>query len=171
MALRFLKDAKAAQPHFQKLEAGVSRPISLARAHYWQGRAYEALGDTGRRLAAVQARVARRRRRFYGQIALARIDATPTLHLNETPVDASGEGGDFEQDDLAHAMHVLADLGQVSLLRIFALRDAGPASRRAAHGAALAQALIDMGFREVAVRVAKQASYNGMPSISLTRIR
>ncbi len=45
VALRFLKEPKAAAPHFQKLEAGVSRPISLSRAHYWQGRTYEAEGN------------------------------------------------------------------------------------------------------------------------------
>ena len=31
---------------------------------------------------------------FYGQLALARIDATPALHLNDTPVEAAGGGRD-----------------------------------------------------------------------------
>ncbi len=159
VALRFLKDAKSAQPHFQKLEAGVTRPISLARAHYWQGRAYEALGDNAD--AWEQYHLASKApTTFYGQVALARIDSTPTLHIIETPVEPGGKA-EFEQDDLVHAMHVLADLGQVSLLRTFALRyaDLNPSAR---HMALLCQALTDMGFREVAVRAAKQASYNGI---------
>jgi soluble lytic murein transglycosylase len=159
VALRFLKDARAAQPHFRKLEAGVSRPISLARAHYWQGRAYEALGDNAN--AWEQYRLASKApTTFYGQVALARIDAAPVLHIVETPIETGGKA-EFEQDDLVHAMHVLADLGQVSLLRTFALKyaDLHPSAR---HMALLCQALTDMGFREVAVRAAKQASYNGI---------
>jgi soluble lytic murein transglycosylase len=159
VALRFLKDPKSAQPHFQKLEAGVSRPISLARAHYWQGRSYEALGDNAD--AWEQYRLASKApTTFYGQVALARIDATPVLHITETPIETGGKA-EFEQDDLVHAMHVLADLGQVSLLRTFALKyaDLHPSAR---HMALLCQALTDMGFREVAVRAAKQASYNGI---------
>ena len=46
IALRFLKDPAAALPYFQRLDANVTRPISKSRAEYWQGRAYEALGDT-----------------------------------------------------------------------------------------------------------------------------
>jgi len=165
VALRFLKDAKAAQPHFQKLEAGVSRPISLARAHYWEGRAYEALGDNADaweqyHLAAKQPTA------FYGQVALARIDSTPVLHVVETPLETGGKA-EFEQEDLVHAMRVLADLGQVSLLRTFALRfaDLHPDAR---HMALLSQALVDMGFREVSVRVAKQASYNNILYLQYT---
>ena len=31
---------------------------------------------------------------FYGQVALARLDATPALHLNDTPVEAVRHGRD-----------------------------------------------------------------------------
>jgi soluble lytic murein transglycosylase len=165
VALRFLKDAKSAQPHFQKLEAGVSRPISLARAHYWQGRAYEALGDNAN--AWEQYRLASKHpSTFYGQLALARIDATPVLHVPDQVPDMSGRA-EFEQDDLIHVMKVLADLGQVSLLRTFALRyaDLHPDAR---HYALLCQTLTDLGFREVSVRVAKQASYAGIQYLPFT---
>ena len=57
IALRFLKDPQAALPHFKKLADAVSRPISLARAHYWQGRAYEARRRCGLGLAAIPRRV------------------------------------------------------------------------------------------------------------------
>ena len=166
VALRFLKEPGTAASHFQKLEAGVSRPISLARAHYWQGRSYEAAGNLADawqqyRLAANAPTT------FYGQVALARIDATPVLHIVDTPLDTISAKSEFEQDDLSRAMKVLADLGQVSLLRTFALRaqDLHPDARRTA---ALAQALVDMGYREVAVRVAKQASYNNIVYLPFT---
>ena len=70
IALRFLKDPARALPYFQQLDATVSRPISKSRADYWQGRAYEALGDTadayahyrlGRRLSRHLLRPARHR--------------------------------------------------------------------------------------------------------------
>jgi len=60
---------------------------------------------------------------FYGQIALARIDATPTLHLNDMQVDASSAKNDFDADELVRVMRVLGDLGQENILRIFALHD------------------------------------------------
>jgi len=166
VALRFLKESKAAAPHFQKLEAGVSRPISLSRAHYWQGRTYEAAGNLADaweqyHLAAKAANT------FYGQVALARIDATPTLHIVETPLDTVSAKADFESDDLTRPMKVLADLGQVSLLRTFALHyeDLHPDAK---HAAVLAQTMVDLGFREVAVRTAKQASYNGILYLQFT---
>lgn len=166
VALRFLKDPKSAQPHFQRLEAGVSRPISLARAHYWQGRAYEALGDNAN--AWEQYRLAAKYPvAFYGQVAAARIDATPTLHIDAMPPDTQTGKADFEQEDLTHVMKVLADLGQVSLLRTFAMRSA-EARPDARHYALLCQALVDMGFREIAVRVAKQASYDGFLYLAYT---
>lgn len=44
IALRKLNDPATALKHFQRFAKVVSGPISLARAGYWQGRAYEALG-------------------------------------------------------------------------------------------------------------------------------
>jgi soluble lytic murein transglycosylase len=37
IALRFLNDPATAQTHFSKIAQGISNPISLARASYWQG--------------------------------------------------------------------------------------------------------------------------------------
>jgi soluble lytic murein transglycosylase len=166
IALRFLKEPKTALPHFQKLEAGVTRPISLARAHYWQGRAREAAGNPAdawqQYKLATKAPVT-----FYGQLALARIDATPVLHITETPIESTAVKAGIESDDLTHAMRVLGDLGLVGFLRVFALKwqDLHPDAR---HVAVLAQFLVDMGYREVALRVAKQASYGGILYLQYT---
>jgi len=160
VALRFLKEPRTAKLHFQKLEAGVTRPISLARAHYWQGRSYEAEGNLAN--AYEQYRLASKApTTFYGQLGLAKIDATPTLHITESPLDTVSAKVDFDSDDTAHAMKVLGDLGQVSLLRTFALHyeELHPDAK---HVGALLQAMVDLGFKEVALRAAKQASYNGL---------
>ncbi|MGZ6022370.1 MAG: lytic transglycosylase domain-containing protein [Rhizomicrobium sp.] len=166
IALRFLKSPGEALTHFKKLEAGVSRPISLARARYWKGRCYEASGDTPSAIAQYKL-ASQSPESFYGQIALARIDATPTLHVNDLQVDAGGVKDDFEKDELVRAMRVLADLGQENILRIFALRDQElhPDIRRVKM---LAQTMVDLGFREIAVRIAKTASYAGMPPLAFT---
>jgi soluble lytic murein transglycosylase len=158
IALRFLKDPQTALPHFKKLENGVSRPISLARARYWQGRAYEDAGDAAS--AWQQYRdAAKASDTFYGQLALARIDAHPLLHIRGVATGDLPPRAAFERDDLVRAMRVLADLGAQNYLRYFALHyqelhpDAG-------HAKLLAEALTGMGFRDVALRVAKVASYN-----------
>ncbi|MCK0140978.1 lytic transglycosylase domain-containing protein [Aliiroseovarius sp. F20344] len=45
LALRKLNDPATASTHFQAFQQGVETPISLGRAGYWNGRAYEAQGD------------------------------------------------------------------------------------------------------------------------------
>jgi soluble lytic murein transglycosylase len=166
IALRHLKAPTVALAHFKKLEAGVSRPISLARARYWKARCYEASGDPASAVEQYKL-AAQAPESFYGQIALARIDASPILHVNDAAVDASAVRDDFEKEELVRAMRVLADLGQVNILRIFALREQ-ELHPDAAHAKILAQTMVDLGFREIAVRVAKNASYAGMPMLQFT---
>src|SRR5262249_7907811 len=44
IALRFLNKPDMAYDHFLRLRDGVTAPISVARAHYWAGRAAERAG-------------------------------------------------------------------------------------------------------------------------------
>lgn len=166
IALRYLKSPDMALAHFKKLEAGVSRPISLARARYWKGRCYEASGDVASAVAQYKL-AAQAPDSFYGQIALARIDATPVLHVNDLQVDATTARDDFEKDELVRAMRVLADLGLQDMLRIFALRYQ-ELHHDVAHAKTLAQTMVDLGFREIAVRVGKNAGYAGQPLLGFT---
>ena len=72
IALRFLRDPGSALAHFGHVGDGVSNPITLARAYYWQGRAAEALG----RMADARAHyenAARYPTAYYGQLARARL--------------------------------------------------------------------------------------------------
>lgn len=52
LALRFRDDTAGALAHFQTFRATVNTPISLGRAGYWEGRAYEALGQPEQASAA-----------------------------------------------------------------------------------------------------------------------
>ncbi len=162
IALRFLNKPDAALTHFHLLAKAVARPISKARAYYWIGRAHEAAGNIADAVTAYRT-AAQAPETFFGQLALAKIDSTPHIHLTETPAEAATSA--YEHDNLASAIRVLADLGQESLLRIFAVQDATVYSEPG-HIKALCADLTKMGFREIAVRVAKQASYDGVYFLS-----
>lgn len=72
IALRFLKDASAAQSHFAKILQTSSHPTSLARAHYWLGRAAEARGQRDEARTHYE-RGARFPAAYYGQLARAKL--------------------------------------------------------------------------------------------------
>ncbi len=68
IALRKLNDPEVALRHFQAFRAGVESPISLGRAGYWLGRAYEALGRAEEAGEAYRFG-AQYQTSFYGQLA------------------------------------------------------------------------------------------------------
>ncbi len=72
LALRYLKDDKAAAAHFARAAEAATTPISIARAAYWQGRAAEAGGASG---TVFYEKAARYPTSYYGQLAKTRIDA------------------------------------------------------------------------------------------------
>ncbi|MEM6307496.1 MAG: lytic transglycosylase domain-containing protein, partial [Pseudomonadota bacterium] len=68
IALTQRNDAARGLLHFQNHGRDVSSPISLARTHYWQGRAHDALGDTtAAQLAYTKG--ARHQTAFYGLLS------------------------------------------------------------------------------------------------------
>lgn len=160
IALRRLQEPGIALAHFQNLIAVGAHPVSRSRAHYWMARALEATGETTASLQQYR-EAAADAPTFYGQLALARLENNPALHLQTTPADSDSARASFEHDELTAPIRVLADLGLEAALREFAVRDA-ELHPDAAHLKLLAQELVRMGYREVAVRVAKTASYNGV---------
>lgn len=160
ISLRFLKDPGAALAAFQKLEAGVARPISKSRAYYWQGRSLEALGDKASALARYRL-AAGYPESFYGQVALAHIDPAPVLHINDTNVEAAG-ASELDADPLMPEIKVLAELGEAGSLRLFVERDAEVYSSPR-HLKRLMLLLGDWGYPEISVRLAKAMSYAGAP--------
>ena len=163
IALRFLKEPEQALPYFQRLSANVTRPISKSRAEYWQGRALEAMGEPGGAYAHYRVAAAFPDT-FYGQLAIARTETAPLLHVNDTVVEAIQKSA-IENDTLMPQIKVLAELGQTQDLRLFALREADlyPAP---AHLKQFLQSLTDWGYRDVALRLAKSMGYAGQPMVS-----
>ncbi len=160
IALHFLNDPKSALAHFQKLESGVSRPISKSRAYFWEGRAAEAGGDTAMAALYYQ-KGAAYSDTYYGQLAHTHISQTPVLHLPDASVPADVVRAKIEDTEMTRAIRVLADLGEEHLLRLFANAYVGP-EPDAASASRLAQLMVDLGYPEVAVRAAKQAGYGGV---------
>ncbi|MCB2137684.1 MAG: transglycosylase SLT domain-containing protein [Rhodobacteraceae bacterium] len=91
IALRKLHDPERALGHFKRFAKAVNGPISLARAGYWQGRAYEALGRAAEANAAY-AEGARYQTAFYGLLSAEKIGLplSPAMTGRETYPDWRG---------------------------------------------------------------------------------
>jgi soluble lytic murein transglycosylase len=165
IALRFLKEPASALADFQKLDSAVSRPISKSRAQYWEGRAYEASGDQGNALSHYR-QATSWPETFYGQVALAHIEATPLLHLNDTALEAAA-ASEVDTDPLMPQIKVLADLGEEAFLRQFVDRDA-EANASPRHLKGLMVLMNEWGYKGISVRLAKTLSYAGDPMPQFT---
>jgi soluble lytic murein transglycosylase len=160
IALRNLHKPELARYHFNRLAQGVTFPISVARAHYWLGRTWEAMSNPA--TAADEYRgAAYYSATFYGQLALAKIAERPMLHVNNVvAIDPlPSERAAFEADDRVQAMRLLMQTGDRGNVRIFALAIASSSSD-AKRLQMLAELVASTGDQALAVKVAKNASYS-----------
>lgn len=116
VALRHLGDAETALRHFLRLRVGVSAPISLSRAGYWEGRAREALGQ-GANAAAAYAFAAEFATTYYGQLAAERAG----LAMPAALAAPDGPVGRLPDHDLLRAALLLRDAGAWHRARQFYL--------------------------------------------------
>lgn len=86
VALRFLGDPTTALAHFHHVADGITNPIALARAAYWQARAFEALGRQHDARAHYE-EAARYPTAFYGQLARAKLGVTGTALRHPPELD------------------------------------------------------------------------------------
>lgn len=107
-ALRFLNSADRARQHFSNILQISSQPLSVSRAHYWLGRAYEQAGNRSaasnsyRQAAAYPAT-------FYGQLASAKI-GVGKLSLRRQRASAA-DRANFANRQLVRAIKLLEDNG------------------------------------------------------------
>jgi soluble lytic murein transglycosylase len=120
IALRFLNDPTTAQTHFARIAQGVSNPISLARAGYWQGRTAEALGKMSEARAHYEA-AAQYPTAYYGQIARGRLGYKDMVLRAPPARTGSGQLEAVRAAELLYAAGerdlattMLADLGERS---------------------------------------------------------
>jgi soluble lytic murein transglycosylase len=118
IAMRYLDDPKTALMHFASIDEGSANPIALSRAHYWRGRAAEALGATADMRLSYQA-AARYSTAYYGQLARAKLGfdrielraPSPVLASDAAPVDARVRAADmlYEIGERDVALSFVAD--------------------------------------------------------------
>ncbi|NOT41722.1 MAG: lytic transglycosylase domain-containing protein [Alphaproteobacteria bacterium] len=119
ISLRYLNKPDPAYDHFLRLRDGVTAPISVARAHYWAGRAAEKAGRTAEsqnqyKLAANFPMT------YYGQLAASVVNPRGNLDLPLARSTSSSKQA-FMDQSMMQAMQALADVGAEGLLRTFAL--------------------------------------------------
>ena len=109
IALRFLNDPATAAAHFARIQDASSHPTSLARAHYWLGRAAEAARRPDQARTEYQL-AARSSAAYYGQLARAR------LGLRTLALAAPDKRSGVERLELVRVVEILYALEERSLV-------------------------------------------------------
>ena len=118
--LTFLQRPEQAIISFKAMEEGVSYPVSLARAGYWLGRAYDASDNRSAALESYK-RAAAFYTTFYGQMAALRVQQRPAIRLPRHLQASTVEKRAFEADPRVQAVHLLAKMGRYEDARTFIL--------------------------------------------------
>lgn len=159
LALRHLDNYPTALRHFQNLEAAVETPISLGRAGYWIGRAYEALGDFD---AATRAhtRGSKHQTSFYGLLSAEwlGLPLDPSLAGREDFGD--WKQGAFLSSPLIQAADVLLRTGQLSLAERFMVHIVDTLDRQSI--GQLADYVLERDEPHLAVMIGKRAARRGI---------
>lgn len=154
IALRFLNDPTTALTHFARVADEDTHTITRARGHYWQGRAYEALGRTSDARSHYQA-AARYPTAYYGQLAGARLGLR-NITLRSPPSRPP------ESTDIVRAMELLYAVGQRDMVA-GAAADLGDRSTDAAALAAIGEVAARNGDARAMLLLGKAAIGRGLP--------
>lgn len=160
VALRFLKDENAALKHFTKLQAGAVTRTDGARAAYWIGRTYAALGDKANAKAAYRD-AAQLPTVFYGQLA------REELGLGNQPISITGgqpsaaAQARVDDDEVMRAFQMVAKTGRSRELNMF-MWSLSSRFKSSDELSAVARAMSSAGGPATAVRFAKLAGQKGV---------
>lgn len=159
LALRFLKDPRAAVTHFQRFDAAVETPISKGRAGYWLGRAQDALGQSAAAQESYQSG-ARYQTSFYGLLAAERAGVSFDPRLQTPPDPGDWRDAAFMESSVVEAGLALLAAGELDLSeRFFTHLVEGLAPEQALQ---LGRMLIDLEQPHLAVMVSKRAARQGI---------
>lgn len=160
LALTGMNEPDRALRHFIRLRDGVGSPISLARAHYWVGRAHEAAGDGQEnqhyRLAAQYPNT------YYGMLAGLEVDGTAHQVVLPPEFIADQDKVEFDADNRVRALHLLGEAGEQRYFSqlSYHLDDEVDSLSKLSLLSELAK---DYGFMRPSLRAAKQAGrFQGM---------
>lgn len=154
IALQKLHDPKTALAHFRNLGNGVTTPISLSRAAYWEGRAAEAMGD-GNAARAAYAKGAQYQTAFYGLVSAekAGLPLDPALLGGDLP---DWHGAAFLQSSVIQAGLLLQKAGNRTLAKRFFLNVTDGLDARGL--GQLANLALSLGEPHIGVLIAKKAA-------------
>ncbi|MGA0539457.1 lytic transglycosylase domain-containing protein [Neotabrizicola sp. VNH66] len=158
IALRRLNQPDTALQHFSHLLAGVSTPISLSRAAYWQGRAEEARGN----VEAAESHflsAARHQTAYYGLLAAEKLDLPLNPALLEDKRPADWRQARFAGSSVLAAGRLLAAAGDRALAKRFFLHLGEGLTD--AERVQLADMAMQMQEPNIALLIAKQAAERG----------
>ena len=154
IALRFVKDPATALTHFRRIAEDATSSITLARAHYWLGRTYEAQGRNSEARQNFQA-AAQHPTAYYGQLAGAKLGLR-NIALRTPPSRASGP------TDIVRAMELLYAVGQRDMV-VGAAADLGDRSEDAGALAAIGEVAARNNDARTMLLMGKAALSRGHP--------
>lgn len=160
IALRYLHKPDTAIEHFTRLREAVTAPISVARAHFWTGRAAEKAGRTSEANRQYSS-AAQYPMTFYGQIAAATVNPRAGLNIPSTR-GTSASKQSFMDQGVVQAMQSLADVGAEGLLRTLAVAAAETFTERDQF-VLLTNFLRQLNQPALALRVAKRGIQKNIP--------
>ncbi len=164
IALRFLHDGEAALNHFTRLYGNVLYPVSRSRAAYWAARAAQSLGRS--ELAqGWYAKAAEFLTTFHGQLAATQIKSKTAPSLPPDPVASAQERERFNALDLVRLVRLLGEIGEYKRIKPFAIHLNDLASTPGER-ALVADLAHDNGRPDVGVKIARQATRNGVNLVS-----
>ena len=162
-ALSGLKDAQRAFGHFRKITEVAGGSISLARAHYWMGRAAEA--GAGGDPHNFYAQAARYGTTFYGQ--LAAVELGRAVIATDHPTPTADDRARFSAREPVRAIERLEAAGYAARADIL-YRDLAGELTSPGELALLAARAERRGDHHLGLRVAKIAASRGLDIGALT---
>lgn len=110
LALRYLREPARAQQHFERLNAGVSTPVSRARALYWRAQALRAAGNEEAAAASLR-EAAQMNFTFYGQLAASRMGPEAMLSLAAGAAPSPEDIRAFHNREIVQALRLVGQVG------------------------------------------------------------
>lgn len=160
IALRFLKDDSTALKHFAKLQAGVTSRTDQARASYWMGRSYTALGNKEKAKAAYR-EAATVPTVYYGQLAREQLGiATQPIQISGGQPSAAAQAR-VDNDEVMRAFQMVAQTGRTRELNMF-LWSLSSRFKTTDEMSAVARNVSTAGGPATAVRLAKLSGQKGV---------
>jgi len=159
LALRYLNDPATALAHFQSFRVAVKSPISLGRAGYWEGRAYEALGNVGSAQASY-AFGAEYQTSFYGLLAAEKAGFSMDAALTGAEAFPDWKEAAFMSSQVLEAALLLHKTDQKALSKRFFLQIAETLDRTEL--GQLTDLALSLNEPHIALMIAKQAARRGL---------